>query len=276
MSKFCILPSRRTLQNILYQVKLGPGYNQRIFNHLKEIVEKMPQIQRYCSLVFDEMAIAPSCSYNKTRDSIEGFVDDGYQKEDKFCDHVLVFMIRGIAKAYKQPVYYSYSAGTTKTLALKNQIIYVITKLQEAGLKVVATICDQGTTNFAAINSLVTDTKSKYLREDTEYREGFFEVNEEKIYFLCDPPHLLKCIRNNLLCKNLNYVMNGKAQTAKWSHIQKLFERPPNYKGSKLLPKLTSQHVMPNHIPKMRVKHCAQVFSHSVGTALGFMAGMYQ
>lgn len=55
MSNFCILPSRRTLQNMLYKVKLGPGFNQRIFNYLKEIVAKMPQIQRHCSLVFDEM-----------------------------------------------------------------------------------------------------------------------------------------------------------------------------------------------------------------------------
>lgn len=46
MSKFCILPSRRTLQNILLKLKQCPDYNQRIFNNLKEIVEKMPEIQR--------------------------------------------------------------------------------------------------------------------------------------------------------------------------------------------------------------------------------------
>lgn len=67
--------------------------------------------------------------------------------------------------------------------------------------------------------------------------------------------------------------MNNKEKITKWSHIMALFKKSPGYQGVKLIPKLTAHHVMPELIPKMRVKNCTQVFSKSVGVALGFMAG---
>ncbi|XP_045496719.1 uncharacterized protein LOC123695064 [Colias croceus] len=66
--------------------------------------------------------------------------------------------------------------------------------------------------------------------------------------------------------------MKGKECIAKWDHIVALYNRAPGYKGVRLVPKLTAQHVLPDKIPKMRVKHCTQVFSKSVGVAIGFMA----
>lgn len=273
LRKMCVLPSRRCLQSLLQAVRLNPGYNDRIFQHLKKRISKLPEKHRHCILVFDEMAIAPSCTFNASKDLIEGFVDNGQDRENIFCDHVLVFMIRGVVKKYKQPVWFSYAAGTTKTSSLKNQIKSVVQKLTNTGLIITATVCDQGATNLAAINSLINDTSAHYSSTNTNYTGGFFVVDREKIYVLYDPPHLLKGIRNNLLNKNLKYTMNGKENTAKWEHIQFLYERTPSYKGVKIVPKLTAHHVLPHLIPKMKVKHCAQVFSKSVGGALGYMAG---
>lgn len=56
---------------------------------------------------------------------------------------------------------------------------------------------------------------------------------------------------------------------AKWEHIIELYNRGPGFKGVRLVHKLTARHVIPMLIQKMRVK---QVFSRSVGVALGFMA----
>lgn len=110
-------------------------------------------------------------------------------------------------------------------------------------------------------------------KNETTHPQGTFEIGNAKIFPIYDPPHLIKGIRNNLITKNLKYQSKGKKCVAKWSHIVALFQKSPGYQGVKLVPKLTAQHVLPALIPKMRVKHCTQVFSKSVGVALGFMAG---
>lgn len=276
LSKLCVMPSRRTLYNLLQKIDLKAGVNKIIFENLKNRVVKMPETHRYCSLLFDEMAIGSGVYYDKRNDKLSGFVDNGRKTEKEFCDHVLVFMVRGIVKKYKQPLAYYFCTGSTKTLELKKQISEIITKLQETGLKVVATVCDQGTSNIAAINSFIKETQEKYLRNNQIYPEGIFEIGNSEVFPIFDPPHLIKGIRNNLIKKNLKYNMKGKEGVGKWSHIVALFNRSPGYQGVKLVPKLTAYHVLPDLIPKMRVKYCTQVFSKSVGVALGFMAGNYQ
>lgn len=273
LSRLCVLPSRKTLQTLLHKVNLKPGINNFIFDNLRNRLRTMPEKHKLCCLIFDEMAISPGIFYNRTNDKLSGFVSNGTFTEQEFCNHVLVFMLRGIVKKYKQPLAYYFCAGSTKTINLKEEIKKNICKLQEVGFTVLATVCDQGTTNVAAINSLIKETKEKYLRQNKPYPEGIFEIQDAQIYPIYDPPHLIKGIRNNLIKKNLIYTMRNKEQVAKWSHIITLFNKSPGYQGVKLVPKLTAHHVMPELIPKMRVKHCTQVFSKSVGVALGFMAG---
>ncbi|KAL6257286.1 hypothetical protein P5V15_012214 [Pogonomyrmex californicus] len=92
---------------------------------------------KYCVSIFDEMKLDASLIYNSAVDMVENFTDDGYNRKIEIADHALNIVI----------------------------------KAHDAGLKVVAFICDQGS----------------------------------KIIPLYDPPHLLKCIRNNLLkTYNLN------------------------------------------------------------------------
>lgn len=272
--QICPLPGKKTLDKLISKLTLKPGINDTLFDHLKQKVLKMPSAHKYCTIIFDEMAIAAQLSYSVKDDCIQGFCDDGNQRNVQFADHVLVFMIRGVIKKYKQPVAYSFCAGTTKTHSLKEQIKLIIENVQKTGLKVICTVCDQGTTNIAAINSLIDDTKQFYMRRGEEWVGGFFEINGEKIHPIFDPPHLIKGIRNNLLNKNLVFTLGGKTKIAKWSHIGALYKRGPTYRGVRLIPKLTECHVIPSLIPKMRVKHATQVFSQSVAVALGFMAGM--
>ncbi|CAK1603601.1 unnamed protein product, partial [Parnassius mnemosyne] len=272
LSQLCVLPSRRTLQNILQKVDLKPGINEKIFEHLKKKVSEMPDKHKFCCILFDEMSIATNLSYDRAHDKINGFVDNGSKRQPIFADHVLVFMVRGIVKKYKQPIAYSFCSGTTKSVDLKYQLKNIIEKVQNTGLKVVATVCDQGATNIAALNQLMEETKGNYLRNDEDYEGGFFEVGSVKIMPIYDPPHLMKGVRNNLLNKNLKYVMDGKVRVAKWCHIEDLFKRSPSFWGVKLAHKLTAQHVVPSMIPKMRVKYCTQVFSTSVGVTLGCLA----
>ena len=217
------------------------------------------------------MALTPHFDYNRRTDKINGLI----KEQKKIADHALVFMIRGVLKNYKQPIAYSFCSKTTPKLDLAKQITEIIRKLHTTGFIVVATVCDQGSTNVSAINHLINKTREKYIRKNEEFRNAVFEIDGKEIIPLYDSPHLIKGIRNNLLNKDLKCVIDGKDILAKWDHIIKIYKEDPAFDGLRLLPKLTENHVMPNKIKKMKVKYATQVFSKSVAANMGYMASKY-
>ena len=104
---------------------------------------------------------------------------------------------------------------------------------------------------------------------------------DRSIYFLSDPPHLLKTIRNcvaskkrnlkvyfiarnkNVLSIMLHDHLQNKGKKISWSHIDELYKGDSGAVGSAaglcLLPKLKYEHVHLNNFSKMRVDLAAQV-----------------
>ncbi|XP_026744726.1 uncharacterized protein LOC113506066 [Trichoplusia ni] len=68
------------------------------------------------------------------------------------------------------------------------------------------------------------------------------------------------------------YTTQGVTKTAKWSHIKLLYDENPGYKGVRLIPKLTENHVNPDKINKMKVKFASQIFSRTVASNMGYLA----
>jgi len=270
LSTVFALPSKKTLYNLLQKVPFNTGINNHIINNLKHQAQKLNTLDRYCTLLFDEMALDATLTYDKKSDSIFGFEE----KNLKFANHVLVFMLRGLRKKFKQPIAYYFCSGTTKTEDLVCYIKEIISAVQTTGLKIKATVCDQGCTNQAAINILLKERIHRCKTQNIEDRYMGFLINDEEIVPLYDPPHLLKCMRNNLLTKNLNLNYNGKNQTASWSHIETLYrlDKQNEIYELRTLPKLTESHIIPSKIKKMRVSVAAQVFSHRVASTMNLMA----
>lgn len=133
--------------------------------------------------------------------------------------------------------------------------------------------------NTAAINILKNNTKAEYLRRNEEYNDGFYEVQCDniilKLVHIYDPPHLLKGIRNNLLNKNLIFNVDGEPKEASWKDIVALYELDSKISDVKMLPRLTSEHVIPEKIKKMKVKNAAQVFSQRVSSIMNFLSCKY-
>lgn len=148
--------------------------------------------------------------------NIIGFEDLGENKlSNNFADKTLVFMVRGCRKKFKQPVaFYLTSSGMTSVL-LSEIIQNVIKAVQSTGLKVVSTICDQASTNVAAINRLQKRTTVSYKNTSQNYTGFRFEVGGHDIVPLYDLPHLLKGLRNNLVSKDLNFEYEGEKHTEK-------------------------------------------------------------
>ena len=195
-----ILPSKGTLTNFLNEIDFDAGMNEKIFNFLKQKVLKMPSTERYVTLMWDEMSIQPNLTFNERNGYIEGLHDFGENHRiDEIADHVLVFMIRGIKGKLKQPICYAFSSkGGAKGHQIKKMLKKLLTRLVEIGLKPIAIVCDQATTNVKVLNTLIKETKDACLRSGTECSEGYFSIINFSIYPIFDPPHL-KGIRNNIL-----------------------------------------------------------------------------
>ncbi|CAK1588706.1 unnamed protein product [Parnassius mnemosyne] len=273
LRKIFILPAQQTVIKLIQMSNLMPGINSNIFSQLKTKAESMKPQEKLCIILFDEISLKANITYQERKDKISGLVDNGQERKAEFADHAQVFMVRGLMYNYKQAVSYTFSSSATKGPELAKQIKEVVKGLQEAGLIVVASVCDQGTNNRQALKLLINETRGVYLRKGEEPKENIILINEQEVIPLYDPPHLLKGIRNNLLTKNLEYyTKEGIIKTAKWSHLQLLYNENPGYKGIKLIPKLTENHVNPEKINKMKVKFASQIFSRTVASNMGYLA----
>ncbi|KAJ8935620.1 hypothetical protein NQ318_006463 [Aromia moschata] len=242
---------------------LQPGINKHIFTTLKESVKKMNDKEKHCILLFDELAIDTSIQYNRKQDCVEG-VDYGSERNNKLADHANVFMIKGAVKNLVQPVSFTFSNGPIKTNKLVEAIKLVVKECQKIGLKIVASICDQGAANVAAINRLLQETKQMQTEEGQYFG---YVINEQEIVPLYDVPHLFKGLRNNLLTKDLHFEINGKKMVAKWDHILQFYFLDLS-DDVRICPKLTDCHVILEKINKMKVSACTQVFSNTVGSLM--------
>lgn len=90
--------------------------------------------------------------------------------------------------------------------------------------------------------------------------------DSRSIHFLCDIPHIFKCIRNNLHKVKFGTYRNLKLQ---WGMYERLYDIDSK-NVLRAAPKLTVQHVNPGPFQKMSVKLAVQVFSKTVSDALKF------
>jgi len=224
LSTIFSLPSRKTLSTLLNKVPFHPGINVHIIENLKHQVNRLKKIDKSCVLLFDEMALEPGLTYDRTNDIIFGFEKNEDLTMTYFSDHVLVFMLRGIKKKWKQPIAYYFCNGTTKTDHLVMYIKQVISSLLTTGLQIIATVCDQGATNVAAIRRLKEETNRYCLSQNIENQYLGFLIEDVEVVPVFDPPHLLKCIRNNMLTKNVQFTYRGESHTASWKDVETLYK----------------------------------------------------
>ena len=256
LQKQFILPSTRVLRKNMERIRLKPGFHEAVLNVLKEKFRGASSADKMCVVSFDEMAIRSKLTYLRGEDMVEGFQDYGHlSRSENVATHALVFMVRGITARWKQAVGYFLSCGPTKASTTKDLLLNCIEKLQEAGMNVLATVCDMGTTNQQTYRLLGVS------------REGTFRCGEHTVAAIHDVPHLFKCIRNAMM--NYNISVDGKV--AKWSHLVQLHNAD---KGRPLraVPKLRNVHLRPTAFKKMTVRFATQVLSRSVAAGLSLYA----
>ena len=233
LSKWFSLPCPRTMSRLLQNIPIFPGINEFVFTNLKICVEKMKLKDKLCCVMFDEIALQPHVEYKKYEDAFIG-VENGL-----ILDHALVFMVKGIVTNWKQVVAFDFCKGTTKSDVIQAILTNVIKKLQETGLNVIATICDQGATNRRAIKDLIQNSRQYFIKRNREPRRS---IDEKDVF------------------------------VGKWQDIITAYEIDNTSGDNRCLPKITEGHVRTNKMKKMKVCYATQVFSRSMAAAISIMA----
>lgn len=259
LSAFFQLPSTRTLKTLLSKVPFDTGINKLLLQQLKIKIDDMNILDRYCALVFDEISLDRGIHYLPHKQIIIGCQDLGeLGRSNKAANHALVLMIRGLRKSYKQVIGYYFTVGTISASDLKSIIKNAILQLQEIGVTVKATICDQGSTQKKALSELCAEN----IVDPTSYT---FIINNTPIVTIFDVPHLLKCTRNALLRCKIRFRLN---KTAKFQYIQQVFDLDQT-KNYKTLFKLHSGHFkFQDSFVKMKVNIAARQLSHSIAASI--------
>lgn len=197
LASYFQLPSTRLLKHMLSKIPFETGLNDAILENLRARIQKMHPLDHCCALIFDEMSLSNGFHYETSKQKISGFEDLGHLgRTIKSANHALVLMLRDIHKSWKQVIAYYFVANTISTMALKDIIITVISRLQKKGFNVMSTICDQSATNRGALAQLCNESAESLKAQN------YFLVNNKRIFIIFDVPHLLKNTRNAMLrCK---------------------------------------------------------------------------
>lgn len=121
-------PATRTLQAHTQKIDFRPGILFPIINLLKNYFEGAPDFQRQCCLVFDEMGLDGSYSYDDVEDRV-------YAPKV----NLNVYFLRGLLHEWKQPICYEFDDDFSVA-----KIMEMIQMVQTAGLKVRGVVSDLG------------------------------------------------------------------------------------------------------------------------------------
>lgn len=254
-SKGCILPAPSTIVSWMRTYRQKPGLNNRLLKVVKIKVETMTSKQKECALLFDEMAIKQFLEYNKFTDVIEGVQDLGeLGRGPGLAKQALVIMLRGLYSNWKVPLSFYFSENGVKHKEMTKIIKFHLIELSKIGLNPVSIICDQSTTNQKVFKEL-------NVTQDLP----FFYINDQKYFAVFDPPHIIKCLRNNLL--NGHFLLQN-TKVIDLNDIKFVYNLDQQSTTARALLKVTEAHLNPSNFQKMSVKLATQLFSHSVAAAI--------
>ena len=202
-SGFLTLPSERTLRDYLHYFVSKPGFQNEVHQQLLEEVNllQLSESKKYVSLIIDEMKIKEGLVYNKQSGNVIGFTDlgdinnhltqleNGYE-HPSVATHVLVLMIHGAFFKLEFPYAHFGTEGICAD-EIYPIVWEAIRRLEIDGIKVICITADGDSSNRKFFRMHKSpDMSIQYKTKNPYAKDGRW------IYFIADPPHLIKTVRN--------------------------------------------------------------------------------
>jgi len=236
--------------------------------------------ERDCVLMLDEIAVRKCLEYDKGLRSFVGHISQEMCSHScegstvssfELASHALVVMVRGLTTNWKQVVAYYLTGSSVEGHILWGVMKQIIEYLNSVQINVRAVVCDMGSCNRAMWRVAGITTCKDHVVNSVKHPL----MSNQLLYFLPDVPHVLKNVRNCLLSHDIllppdvfeQHKLPGPIVSV--SHVRGLLNLQKSCE-LKMAPSLRLQHVEPKQFEKMKVKYAAQLFSHSVSSALQF------
>lgn len=201
---FLKLPSERTLRDYTHYFDNKPGFQDEVDQQLiSEIPSSLSESKRFVALLLDEMKVREGLVFNKHSGEIIGFTSLGDINNDLLhleqegerpliAQYILVLMVRGILFKLEFPYAHFATRGATGDL-LFPMIWEAIRRLEARELKVICITADGASPNrkLFRMHHNKGDSSSFFYKT-----RNVFSADQRWLYFISDPPHLIKTVRN--------------------------------------------------------------------------------
>ena len=220
------LPSERTLRDYTYHTEACTGFSVSVDRQLQDLanITSCPERDKYVIIILDEMHIRADIVYDKHTGTyllllllfkhscgfvgaIQGFTDLGHvnnhllayektvnsdeeEEEEDIAKSMLVVMVRGIFSKL-QFAYAQFPCVSLCGVHVQDIFWQAVQRLERSGFRVIGCTCDGLSVNrsFFKLHGERGANPHKCLNR-------YAEDETCHIYFLCDPPHLMKTTRN--------------------------------------------------------------------------------
>ncbi|KAJ4426849.1 hypothetical protein ANN_26648 [Periplaneta americana] len=267
------LPSVRTLQRRLQNLKFDSGISREVFEFLRIKVESFESHEKDCVLILDEMAITSGNVYDCSLSKYFGNVTP--PEHSDMATHVLVFMLGGVITRWKQVVAYYYTSDSVNGAVFHDIIECIFQKAEELQLNILSVTSDMGSCNQALWRAWgVTAGRYSEIKCTVAH-----PLHSDKVVFVfADVPHLFKNIKSMFISNKVIRIPNDIKEKQKLptnevlaSHIYEIIAHEKEH-SFKLAPKLSERDLFPSHFGKMEVCTSTNVVNHTVSSPLKFLA----
>lgn len=257
------LPAARTLRTWYSSINGSPGFTDESFDALKERakIEKENGKQLSVCLMFDAMYIRQHSQWDRATKKYLGH-NMTRNKSNNSClplaTQALVFMVCGIQNDFKLPIGYFLNNGakSDEIADMNTEIMY---RLSQIGVQLVSITYDGAAENVAAAKRLGATLENPFILNRFD--------NDNKVYLILDPPHMIKLARNCL--GNNGVLYDGNGGEINWQYICNLANLQ-NSENINLGNKITKSHIDFKD-NKMNVRLAVQTLSNSTAFSIEYL-----
>eukprot|EP00112_Aurelia_sp_Birch-Aquarium-sp1_P004779 Seg1542.3 transcript_id=Seg1542.3/GoldUCD/mRNA.D3Y31 product="Transposable element P transposase" protein_id=Seg1542.3/GoldUCD/D3Y31 len=284
-SGFLKLPTGRALSDYRNFNKPDSGWKLSQMDEMKKRIQekKLPESAYLGGIFFDEVKVKEGLVFDASNWELVGFtdlssdekdldslvsgivghdnangVDEGDCKpKEGLATHVLQFFYKSLFSNFEFPCAYFQTRGI-KAGRLNKLFWEGVSLFRRNGFKVLVVCCDGAPQNRAFIKMNTNDGDSM--------SPGFNLFSQQPMFFMTDPPHLIKKLRNNLsksgYGKGFSRLLKNEGKWIVWKHVEEVQKREQTRRAR--YTKLTSSHINLDSLTKMRVKLAVETLAIEV------------